>query len=167
MFALVTGGSGSGKSEFAENLAVSLGGEKTYIAAMMPSDSECIKRIERHRQMRSGKGFKTIERYTGIKELDIGGTVILECLSNLTANEMYSPSGAGERAAEEITEGILRLNKRCENLIVVTNEIFSDGADYGSETEKYMKTLGKINVAAAKMADEVYEVVYTIVNRLK
>lgn len=167
MFALVTGGSGSGKSEFAENLAVSLGGEKTYIATMMPSDGECVKRIERHREMRSGKGFKTVERYTGIKELDIGGTVLLECLSNLTANEMYSSCGAGDRSAEEITEGIERLNKRCENLIVVTNEIFSDGADYGSETEKYMKVLGKINCAAAKIADEVYEVVYTIANRLK
>lgn len=165
MLILVTGVSCSGKSEFAENLAVRLGLELTYIAAMKPSDDECIKRIERHRRLRAGKGFKTVERYTDIKNLDISGTALLECLSNLLANEMFC--GAGERAAEEITVGIESLTKRLDNFIIVTNEIFSDGIDYDRDTKAYMKNLGTLNCKIARMADEVYEIVCNIPNRLK
>ncbi|WP_349666699.1 bifunctional adenosylcobinamide kinase/adenosylcobinamide-phosphate guanylyltransferase, partial [Lacrimispora sp.] len=48
MTSLIIGGSGSGKSEYAENLAVSLGGDrKVYIATMKPWDEECRNRILR------------------------------------------------------------------------------------------------------------------------
>ena len=50
MFILVTGGSGSGKSEFAENIAMKLGGKMLYVATMKPYDDECLKRIERHKK---------------------------------------------------------------------------------------------------------------------
>lgn len=42
MFILVTGGSGSGKSEFAENIAMKLGGKMLYVATMKPYDDECL-----------------------------------------------------------------------------------------------------------------------------
>lgn len=69
MFILVTGGSGSGKSEFAENIAMKLGGKMLYVATMKPYDDECLKRIERHRKMRDGKGFRTVECYTDLSEI--------------------------------------------------------------------------------------------------
>ena len=49
MLTVVTGGSGSGKSELAENIAVKFTGKKYYIAAMQPFGEEALKRIERHR----------------------------------------------------------------------------------------------------------------------
>ena len=156
MLVLVTGGSGSGKSEFAENKAMSLGENRTYIAAMKPIGEEAQKRIERHRALREGKGFETVERYTDIKNLDVSGTAILECMSNLLANEMFS--GSGENAVSEILAGVDALMKKCGNLVIVTNEVSSDGMDYGGETEKYMKNLGALNCFLALKADEVYEV---------
>lgn len=165
MLVLVTGGSGSGKSEFAENIAMSLGENRTYIAAMKPAGSEAQKRIERHRKLREGKGFETVERYTDIKNLDISGTAILECMSNLLANEMFG--GSGENSVSEILAGVDALVKKCAGLVIVTNEVSSDGIDYGGETEKYKQNLGALNCFLALKADEVYEVTSGIGRRIK
>lgn len=189
MFVLVTGGSGSGKSEYAEGRVLEFGNEKRYyIATMMCFDQESQKRVERHRKMRAGKGFETVERYLNLKTLDLmevrgeagveedenvehqrcimdrkkSTTVLLECMSNLAANEVFDPRGAGKMAAEEIKTGIDRLIGKCDNLVVVTNEIFSDGIEYDEETRVYMKILGEINGYMAEIADEVVEVVYGI-----
>lgn len=65
MLVVVTGGSGSGKSAFAEETVLSLGeARRIYIATMQAFDEESHRRISRHRHMRAGKGFETIERYT-------------------------------------------------------------------------------------------------------
>ena len=49
-----------------------------------------------------GKGFETIERYTDLSGLELPkeGVALLECLSNLTANEMFEPEGAKERTVQ-------------------------------------------------------------------
>ena len=93
MVTLVTGGSGSGKSAFAEQEIVKLGTRRRiYIATMKPWDEECRRRIERHRVMRADKQFETIECYRGLDRLELpaagkegeaGNAVLLECLSNL------------------------------------------------------------------------------------
>ena len=170
MFIVVTGGSGSGKSAFAEKLITELGnGKRFYIATMMCFDEESKKRIQRHRDMRAEKQFETIERYTDLKHLDLpeDSIVLLECMSNLTANEMFDPSRAGELTSQRIMEGIDHLLSTVRHLVVVTNEIFSDGVIYDSDTIRYQKYLGAINNGMAKRADEVYEVVYGIPLRLK
>lgn len=165
MFLLVTGGSGSGKSEYAEQMVLRLGTTpRLYIATMYPFDEECRQRIRRHRKMRAQKGFETLECYTGLKTAQTAGygTVLLECMSNLAANELYQEGGAGEQCAQEILEGVQRIRSGCDHLIVVTNEIFSDGIEYEEETRRYQRTLGGINRKLASMADAVVEVVYSI-----
>ncbi len=68
MFTLVTGGSGSGKSAFAEDEILRFGqGKRIYVATMMSFDEESRKRIARHRRMRSSKEFETLECYTGLE----------------------------------------------------------------------------------------------------
>ncbi len=60
MMALVIGGSGSGKSSYAEELAVSLSSpaaKKYYLATMQVFGREGEQRVERHRALRRGKGF--------------------------------------------------------------------------------------------------------------
>ena len=112
----------------------------------------------------------------------------MECVSNLTANELFREElgengqeseetrGAGreqkagglkeqepvdlreQKAWERITGGIFNLKEQAEDLVVVTNEVFSDGISYDPGTEQYLRLLGKINCWLADMADEVYEV---------
>ena len=165
MLILVTGGSGSGKSEFAEGLVLQLRTKPyLYIATMYPFDEECHRRIARHRAMRREKEFDTLECYTGLKNIHAEGygTALLECMSNLTANEMYQEGGAKDRCVEEIMEGIRAVQEQCGHLVVVSNEIFSDGIRYDPETQRYQRYLGQINQKIAEKADLVVEVVYSI-----
>lgn len=165
MMILVTGGSGSGKSAFAEDCVVAFGEmQRFYIATMYPFDEESRRRVQRHRSMRKGKGFETIECYTGLDKIQIpkGSTVLLECMSNLTANEMFQENGAHENTVEVIMEGVKHLKEQSENLVIVTNEIFSETAQYEGETSTYQEYLGKINQLSGGLADQVVEVVYGI-----
>ena len=162
---LISGGSGSGKSEYAEGRAVRLhkesGGALYYAATMMIYDEESRRRVERHRKMRESKGFATVEIPVHIASLPAaaGDTVLVECLSNLLANEMYEPSGTGDGCVHAIIDGIRQLKCTGANLVIVTNEVFSDGVRYDASTMLYIDRLGAINAALADMADEVIEVV--------
>lgn len=165
MFHVVTGGSGSGKSAYAEQCILDFqGNNRIYIATMYPFDEESHRRIARHRAMRAEKRFMTVERYTDLEHLTIpaGTDVLLECMSNLVANEIYQEGGAGENTVEAVLSGIRHLLEQVGNLVVVTNEVFSDGITYDPETEKYLEKLGAINCQMAQMADTVTEVVYGI-----
>ena len=165
MMILVTGGSGSGKSAYAEDRVLSFGdGRRIYIATMYPFDLESKKRIDRHRRMRAGKGFETVECYTGLKDLVLPGdsTVLLECMSNLVANEMFSENGRKEQTAQKIYEGILHVREQAEHLVIVTNQVFSDGITYDTGTEEYLKVMAEVNRLAAESADAVCEVVHGI-----
>lgn len=69
MIHLVTGGSGSGKSAYAEQCILDFGGtRRVYIATMQPFGAEGQARIARHRKMRAAKKFSTIECYTNLKK---------------------------------------------------------------------------------------------------
>lgn len=165
MITLITGGSGSGKSEFAENKAVSYGSDDLiYIATMYPYDDECLKKIDRHKEMRKAKNFNTIECFTNLKSANVptGSTVLLDCVSNIIANEMFNEDGAKENTVKSILEGIKHISRSSNNLIIVTNEIFSDGMEYDEETLRYLRYSAKVNSEIGKIADEVIEVVYTI-----
>ncbi len=170
MLHLITGGSGSGKSRYAEQQILDFGeARRIYIATMHPYDEESYARIDRHRAMRAEKKFDTVECYTGLKQLEIpsDANVLLECMSNLTANEMFEPGAAGEDTVSEILKGIRSVSEQAANLVIVTNEICSDGIDYDPETVRYQQYLGRINQAIAEMADCVTEVVYGIPLRIK
>lgn len=171
MLELVTGGSGSGKSAYAESRICEWNRQGPnplfYIATMYPYGEETEKKIERHRILRKGKGFETLEWYTGLKQhLEDGSLkgadVLLECMSNLVANEMYMESGAGCHADQTILEGIQELNQQCANLVIVTNEVFSESVPDSPEMKEYKRILGKINREIATMADQVTEVIYGI-----
>jgi adenosylcobinamide kinase / adenosylcobinamide-phosphate guanylyltransferase len=165
MMTLVTGGSGSGKSEFAENRTLTYSRENlVYVATMVAFDEEAHQKIARHRKMRQDKNFTTRECYVDLKSLELNkeDTVLLDCMSNLVANEMYQENGAHEQTVKQVIEGVASMREQVNNLVIVTNEVFSDGIIYDNETSRYMSYLGTINKTLAKMADEVIEVVYTI-----
>lgn len=165
---LVTGGSGSGKSAFAERTLLSQGtGRPVYLATMDQRDGESLRRIERHRAMRqrhgaaAGKSFVTLERPVDIggAAVETGDCVLLEDLGNLLSNEIWSPAGAGEQAEPSILTGIDSILERAALLVVVTNEIFSDGTEWTGDMERYVRSLGRLNQALAARAEAVVEVV--------
>lgn len=198
---MVTGGSGSGKSVYAEKRICQLqkknDSQLYYIATMFPYGEETQRKIDRHRVQRAGKGFETLEWYTGlggkVEKMESGSdvclkqhdqelgnsrdslsknqevqkcfsesSVLLECMSNLVANEMYMEEGAKEDTVEAIVQGVKRLKESCTNLVIVTNEVFSESIPDTAEMRLYKKNLGRINSRLAEMADQVTEVIYGI-----
>lgn len=181
MLHIVYGGSASGKSSYAESFAMSLQGEGRllYIATMYPYkwntteiDPETMQRIERHRAMRADKGFDTVECYRHVEHIVAKrqDVLLLECMSNLLANEMYlePDSNAGSDMAEtmspvsnKIVQALIDLSTRVQDVVIVTNDVFSDGGNltYDESTREYVKNLAEINCALAREAATVTEVV--------
>lgn len=181
MLHIVYGGSASGKSSYAESFAMSLqsDGRLLYIATMYPYkwntteiDPETMQRIERHRAMRADKGFDTVECYRHVEHIVAKrqDVLLLECMSNLLANEMYlePDSNAGSDMAEtmspvsnKIVQALIDLSTRVQELVIVTNDVFSDGGSltYDESTREYVKNLAEINCALAREAATVTEVV--------
>ncbi len=151
MLITVTGGASSGKSELGENLARNLGGKLLYIATMEPFGEEGQMRVQRHRALRQGKGFETLEVYRDLGDslqhplIQEADTVLLECALNLLANESFSPSRADGEPVSRITRDILALRDAVSNLVVITGEVFSDGESYPFETARYIRDLGALN----------------------
>lgn len=171
MMTLIIGGSGSGKSAYAEDYMISISKEmkKYYIATMQVYDAEGEQKVERHKMLRSGKGFTTIEQPVDIgkatEKMDIGEkTALLECISNLTANEMFvgETQETEETVIERIVKGTEVLNKELTHLVIVSNNVFEDGKVYDKTTMAYIRAMGRINEMLAEMADEVVEVVVGI-----
>jgi len=155
------GGAASGKSEYAESLVLRTTGPRYYLATMQVWDAECAARVEKHRKMRAAKQFVTVEcpLHLDNVRLPARGTALLEDLGNLAANELYDPAGAGENAAKAILHGLESLAAQYETLIVVSNEVFSGGADYAGDTGRYLLALAQVNNAFAARADNVVRVV--------
>ena len=145
----VYGGCCSGKSTFAEQLLQGFTAiqEKFYVATMWPEGADAQKRIHRHRTQRANKGFTNCERYIDIGGLEVpkGSAVLLECLGNLVANEMFQPEGAGNTTNTVVLEGITALAARTAHLIVVSNEVGCDGNSYCEQTRAYQLTLAALN----------------------
>ena len=200
MITLITGGSGSGKSAYAEKYichALNEKGykEKYYIATMQVFDDEGQRKIDRHRRLRAGKGFITIEQPRDIQNavsmlqsessLKTGRSALLECMSNLVANEMFSPADASgiqaaeaekealydpenmkdyetaqiSRVSKKVLKEVCILSENVAELVIVTNNVFEDGVSYDESTMNYIKAMGIVNRGLAAMAERVVEVV--------
>jgi Adenosyl cobinamide kinase/adenosyl cobinamide phosphate guanylyltransferase len=176
MFILVIGGAASGKSEYAENLAMNLcNKEKTYIATMQSFGEIAQEKIKRHKELRKHKGFKTVEQPDNLHKIpqkDLQETVLIECMSNLMANEMYDCNNESSKVkkidpVQNIVNGIKYIQENSENIIVVTNEVFSDGIKYDEFTNKYIENLAKLNIELAKLCDKMVDVIYSIPIEIK
>ena len=167
MITLVTGGSKCGKSSYAESVLDDFTGKKIYLATMMPYGSEAEAAINRHREMRKNKGFETIEIYTDIGKPDIpeNSCVLLECIGNLLANEMFENNET--KPSEKIIKGIKTIAEKVSELVVVTNEVSSDGINYTAETQIYISEISRINAMISEISDNVIECVYGIPVALK
>lgn len=165
MTIFLSGGAKNGKSSLAQELAVQLAGDNVlyYIATMIPVDDEDRERIRRHVADRAGMGFRTVECGRSIlsclEGLDRSGTFLLDSVTALLMNEMFSGSeadaAAGERCASDLTAFI----RSVKNAVIVSDAIYSDAERYDKITELYRAGLGLADRACARACDTVIEMV--------
>lgn len=149
---LILGPNNSGKSLYAENLAVENNTcPLIYIATMLPQTEDNHKRIKKHRFQRAGKGFLTIEEPWNIHNLDIpsDSIVLLEDASNLLANGIF----IHHSNVKESFVRILSLAEHCKKLIVVSISGLSTG-QYDAETNNYIQQLNSLNEMLEKSANK-------------
>ncbi len=166
MKVFVSGGCKNGKSTYAEKIAVAL--VKTakplyYIATMLPVDDEDRERIERHRLSRKGLGFETVELGKDIEKItglcNMQGTFLLDSVTALLANEMFTPDGAIHTDAYlKVSAGIRDVLKVAANGVLVSDYIFSDADLFDEFTEAYRKGLAYVDRLCASACDVVIEV---------
>ena len=172
MFVFVSGAVRSGKSAWAERCAVRLAGSPPagriliYLATARVFDPEMRARVAAHQAARSAGGFLTVERprdlYDIVPQLPIGGTVLLECLGTWASNELFDEDGHMADVGttlEKIYRDVRRLRERAAHLVLVSNDIFSDGVTYGREVECYRELLGELHTRLAPEADVAIECV--------
>lgn len=175
---VIYGGSGSGKSQVAENLSEKLYHQRKkevlyYIATMIPYGEESQKKIERHRRQRQEKHFVVKEIYYDIgeeKDTFRNAMLLLDCLSNLVANEWYrfisnmkvmgqeDVKKAKEKISQKIVKELDRLKRQNCDLIVVTNDIFRSVRTHWEGEEDYLSCLGLVNQKLMEQSDCIYQI---------
>ncbi|MGN1022060.1 MAG: bifunctional adenosylcobinamide kinase/adenosylcobinamide-phosphate guanylyltransferase [Lachnospiraceae bacterium] len=166
---LVIGGSGSGKSAYAEDLVRQAGFPHVfYLADMICTDGEAAEKIRIHVERRAGYGWKTIERPRDVGDISLRTpreetALLLEDLPNLLANEMFgTPRRSGEEAANKILRDLKTLSQKASLVVIVTGDLLRDGIRYDADTEAYLAALGSLHRALAQKSAAVTEVVFGI-----
>lgn len=177
MITLVVGVPDSGKSALAESLVLEQSGsdKRIYIATMIPFGDEGEARVKKHRKLRQGKGFITVEapvevagaasKATGIA----GSTCLLECVSNLVGNVMHEDRGGAQTQGKEplkksdedvvnsVVSDIKALGGMCKNLVIVTNSFPMEGEGYDDDTRRYARLVALVNDELRGFTDKTYE----------
>lgn len=167
MKVLIIGGSKSGKSILGQDISKQLEntkGELYYLATMEPHDEEDLNRIKNHLKDREGYGFKTIEEPLNMEKVsklvDKEDTILLDSITSLVTNSMFKGKDFYDSVKANIVEGIKAIYERAENVIIVSDYVFSDGIVYDFYTEAFRRELGNINRALAEASDVVIECSY-------
>ncbi len=167
MNVLVFGGSKSGKSFFAQKIAQSL--SKTfplyYLATMVPHDAEDLLRIQKHLYSRRNMGFITLEYGTNIEQafaqINPKGTVLLESVTALLTNEMFSVNGDIDYGARDRvihSTQVLANYMKQGNVVFVCDSLFSDGIDYNFATRYFQSVFAECQRNIASFSDLVLEI---------
>ncbi len=166
---LITGGQRSGKSLYAERLALSLSPNPVYLATAHIWDDEFRARVLKHQQRR-GPEWTNIEEERHLAQHDVRGRVVLvDCLT-LWATNFFFADGAEadvEEALKALTAEFDRFTAQDANFIIVTNEIGSGGTPVNDVQRRFTDLLGWLNQYVASKADEVILMVSGIPVKIK
>ncbi|MBI4331342.1 MAG: bifunctional adenosylcobinamide kinase/adenosylcobinamide-phosphate guanylyltransferase [Chloroflexi bacterium] len=176
---LITGGSRSGKSAFAQKLAKGLAGGVLFVATAEAGDEEMAERIASHRKNRP-KSWRTLEASRNIgdrivKEAGEARAIVVDCLTLLISNRITTAgdadnpdrAGAHRQVTREIN-GLLKCLDRVDaTFIIVSNEVGLGLVPPNPLGRLYRDLLGEANQAIAKRAGEVYMMAAGIPVRIK
>ncbi|MEM9340314.1 MAG: bifunctional adenosylcobinamide kinase/adenosylcobinamide-phosphate guanylyltransferase [Bacteroidota bacterium] len=163
----ITGGQRSGKSEYAERLALEQSTNPVYLATSKVWDEEYGKRIEVHQQRRS-TNWETVEEEIELSQHDFSQRVVLlECitlwLTNIYTQQAFEQEASFAAACEEWD----KLTRQHTSLIVVSNEIGLGTVPMDKGTRAFVDLQGKMNQRIANDASRVTFVVSGIPWQIK
>ena len=178
---LCSGGARSGKSEFAEQLALSLKGRKGYVATGQAFDDEMKDRIKKH-QLRRGKEWITFEIPLHLHEnweqiKNVSDVILIDCLTMFTSNHVFAHGDINTQKDANRIESIilkeLRLlleeinNSNNKTVIFVTNEI-GLGIVPENKLARYFRDItGRVNREVASAANKMYLTISGVTIELK
>ena len=153
----ITGGARSGKSAYAEKLALGLAGKRAYIATAQALDAEMAARIAKHQKDR-GHAWDTYEEPLAELLRKLSGryeAVLLDCLTLWLSNIMAHTDGDGMviSRSEELVAALRAFGGVC---IVVSNEVGLGIVPDNPLARKFRDFAGILNQKVALAADEVY-----------
>ena len=170
---LITGGERSGKSLYAEKLALSLSPRPIYMATAHIWDDEFRLRVLHH-QERRGPEWTNIEEEQKLSQHDVAGRVVLiDCLTLWATNYFTAASVNAEdlpdvnNILEELRAEFLQFTKQDATFIFVTNEIGMGGVSPNAVQRRFTDLLGWLNQFVASQADEVILMVSGIPVKIK
>ncbi len=164
---LITGGERSGKSTYAETLALSLSSSPVYMATARIWDEEFRQRVLRH-QARRGKEWTNIEEEKHLSKHAVEGRVVLiDCVTLWATNFFYELKADVGRSLEAAKQEFDRFTAQDATFIFVTNEIGMGGTSGNEIQRKFTDMLGWLNQYLAAKADEVVLMVSGIPVKIK
>lgn len=163
---LITGGERSGKSTYAEQLALRLSSNPVYLATAHIWDEEFRQRVERH-QERRGPEWTNLEEEKWLSRHDVAGRVVLvDCLTLWATNFITDPLDV-DAVLQQLKAEFDRLTQQEATFIFVTNEIGMGGVSPNALQRRFTDLLGWLNQYVAGKADEVTLLVSGIPVKIK
>ena len=164
---LITGGQRSGKSRFAQEMALSLSNSPVYLATSRVWDEEHRKRIERHKADR-GKEWTNIEEEKEISKHALGQRIILlDCVTLWATNFFFDLQSDVEKSLEALQSEFDKFIEQDAIFIFVTNEIGLGEMSVNDIQRKFADLQGWLNQYIANLSDEVYLMVSGIPVKIK
>jgi adenosylcobinamide kinase/adenosylcobinamide-phosphate guanylyltransferase len=164
---LITGGERSGKSRYAQTLALSLASNPVYLATSRVWDEEFRQRVLRHQADR-GPQWTNIEEEKYLSRHDLTGrVVVIDCVTLWTTNFFFDNKSDIDLSLKEIKEEFDKLCAEEAYLIFVTNEIGMGGVSPDEIQRKFTDLQGWVNQYIASKANEVFLMVSGIPLKVK
>lgn len=164
---LITGGARSGKSSYAEKMALKLSPNPIYMATARVWDEEFRQRVIKHQQAR-GPEWTNIEEEKELSKYDVTGKVILiDCVTLWCTNYFFEYQGNVKQALELAKQEFDRFTTQEATFIFVTNEIGMGGTSENELQRKFTDMQGWMNQYVAEQADEVTLMVCGIPVKIK
>ena len=164
---LITGGQRSGKSRYAQEMALSLSANPVYLATSRIWDDEHRKRINRHKAER-GSEWTNIEEEKELSKHQLEGkTVLVDCVTLWATNYFFDLKSDTEKSLLELKAEFDRLIGQDARFIFVTNEIGMGEMSPNELQRKFADLQGWLNQYIAAAAGEVYLMVSGIPVRIK